>query len=135
MGNYDAINLEKTVLDLKKKTDQVVIAAKKALKDGVDNIASDAQRRVPVRTGALKESIRIDSLEDGTVYTISADARNPKDNYPYAPIIEFKQWRTRKGKKRKRKNTAFLYPALEAQRYDLMRNIKSAMNEVISRGN
>lgn len=120
--------------ELRRKGEHVLTAAKKALRDGADIIAADMRRRVPIKSGKLKSSINVESLENGAVYRFSANARNPKDNFLYAPIVEFATWRNVKGKRHRKKKTAFMYPAFDARRQEVNSLIKDAINSAIERG-
>lgn len=123
------------VEELRQKGDHVLIAAKEALKNGAEIIANDIKSRVPVRTGRLKESIKSESRQDGAIYEFSANARNPKDNFLYGPVVEFSEWHKRKGKRiKKKKKQAFMYPAFDAHAGEVNKMIENAINEAIIRG-
>lgn len=115
--------------------EDIIDAAKKALKEGVDAVVADAQSRCPVRTGKLRDSIIADSNEDETVWYICANAfkeiTNPKilnnENYKgngrfyYGPIVEFSP----------KINKPFMYPALENHEKEIRMNIRKAVMAAI----
>lgn len=108
---------------LREKGEHVVAAAKNALKEGVDEVVSDAKTRVRVDTGRLKESIKAVDVANGAAYEIQANARNPKDNIAYGQFEEFAPW-----------GHPFLMPALEAHAEPIRNSIKQAVDEAIQRG-
>ena len=126
--------VRQTVEDLRRKGEHVLDAAKQALEDGAKIIRADMERRVPVKTGRLKTSIQYDVLEDGAVIEFSANARNPKDNFLYGQIVEFSEWHMWKGKRRKKKKQAFMYPAMDAKWGEVNQRIKKAIETAIARG-
>lgn len=140
--------VKNTVAELRKKGEHVVVAAKKALKDGADIILRDMLKRVPVYKvaegkkpprhvipGLLKSSLMAESAQDGAIYIFSANARNPVDNFLYGPILEFSKWRKIRGKKVKTKRRKFLYPALDAHIGEVNSMVRKAIDEAIARGN
>lgn len=129
--------VEKHLLEL---GDHVLAAAKEALKKGADEVAEDAKSRCPVyeghkkengqvyhwagaTPGALRDSIKAEPNSRGTVYQISANAKNSK-GYLYGQIVEFSP----------RVNRPFLYPALDAKRQDVATAIIEAVHNAIRRG-
>ena len=91
----------------------VLEAAKAALKIGAESIANDAKSRCPVgdkkkgpgkgHPGRLRDSIRAVPTRKGTIYHIEANARDD-DGFLYGQIVEFSPAR----------GHPFLYPALDA---------------------
>ena len=81
----------------------VLEAAKAALKNGAESIANDAKSRCPVKTGRLRDSIRAVPTRKGAIYHIEANAR-ADDGFLYGQIVEFSPAR----------GHPFLYPALDA---------------------
>lgn len=126
--------VQRAVEELRRKGEHVLTAAKSALRDGANIILSDMKANVPVRSGRLKSSIKAESLENGAIYQFSADARNPKDNFLYAPIVEFSEWVIVRGKKHKKKKQAFMYPAFEKNQTLINSMVKNAINSAIERG-
>ena len=122
-GVSDVIGLPETMRRLREMGDHVVQAAKNALKQGADEVVADAKNRCPVRTGALKNSIRAEPNRDGTVYKIVADAE--KDGFCYGQIVEFSP---------KEGYRPFLYPALEANYGRIQANIRAAIRQAAETG-
>ena len=127
--------VQQAVESLRRKGEHVIVAAKQALKESADIILTDMISRVPVKTGNLKSSIKAEPLQDGAIYQFSANARNPKDDFLYGPIVEFSEWHMWKGKRRKKKKQAFMYPAMDANREKVNQSIKRAIETAIARGN
>ena len=100
-SRYKKANLEDILRDF---GEDAVLGMKNALVKGADEIAADARRRVPVDTGALRDSIHTRANKDGTRIKIVADAKNPNDGVPYGKLLEFSP----------RLNRPFLYPAFDA---------------------
>ena len=114
-------NSDMVVERLMELGEDVVMAAKIALAEGVESIVFDAKTRVPVRTGKLRNSIKaMDKNGDGTVYTLTADATNKK-GIAYGQFVEFDP----------RINRPFLYPAIEANIRRLKRNIRQAVKDAV----
>lgn len=55
------------------------VDTKAILREKAEEIAEDARRLAPSRTGRLRESIRVESVTDTTA-VIVADAKNPKSS-------------------------------------------------------
>ena len=123
-GYSNIEGIENAVRKLRAIGERVLDSAKAALKDGADMVVSDAKSRVPVRTGALKNSIMAKSLEDGAAYEISANAKNKK-GIPYGQFVE---WSPKIAKR-------FLYPAMDAQRDNVNNHVKQAIQNAIQQGN
>lgn len=113
--------VEEAVRSLRAQGDQVLLAAKRALKDGVDVIVADAKSRCPVRTGKLRDSIKAISLEDGAAYVLTADAKNAQ-NIAYGQFVEFDP----------KIAHPFLYPAAYANINQIRLNIKAAIKESLT---
>ena len=122
-------DIKRTVEELRKKGKNVIFNAKLALAAGVDMIVEDAKSRCPVRSGELKESIKAREVkvtgveEDGILYEISADATN-QNGIAYGQFVEFDP----------RIAKPFLYPAMDACRDTVNKDIKDAIEEAIQRG-
>ena len=124
---------------LKELGDHVLEAAKTALGKGAQIVVEDAKGRCPVyeghkrngkvyhwagaKPGALKDSIKATPNKEGTVYQISANAKND-NGFVYGQIIEFSP----------KINRPFLYPALEANRQLVMESIEQAVKNAVGRG-
>lgn len=63
-------------------------AAKNELRIGANAVATDAKSLCPVKTGKLKESIKLSETKNGEVYIVSANAKN-KAGLNYAKFVEF----------------------------------------------
>ena len=114
----------KSISELRKLGDNVLKAAKAALKEGADIVVADAKSRVPVRTGALRDSIKAIPNGNKTIYTISADAhRTGKDGrkFYYGQAVEFDS----------RINKPFLYPAMDAHREEIYNKVDEAIYKAI----
>lgn len=115
--------IDDAVRRLRELGEHVLTAAKQALKEGADMVVNDAKSRCPVRTGALKNSIKAESLEYGAAYEISADAKN-QNNVAYGQFVEFSP-----------NGHPFLYPALDANVDTIKEDVKRAIQGAIRRGN
>ena len=78
--------LDKALATLPDKLQRNV--ARAALRAGCKEIAEEAKRLVPVKTGQLRDTIRVTSRIRGGVPTASVKAGNPKKGVFYAHIIE-----------------------------------------------
>ena len=105
--------------------EQVVEAVRRQMEEEAEAIVEDMKSRVPVRTGALKNSIRWHWNKKKTAIEIVADAANPKNNVKYGRYVEFSP----------RINKPFFYPAMDAHRNGykdrLMNALKKAIKESI----
>lgn len=125
----------KTVKKLRLMGENVLTAAKVALKKGVDIIVEDAKSRCPVKTGKLKDSIKAidlksereksqfatdDEKEEGVAYALTADAKNDK-KIAYAQFVEFDP----------RIAKPFLYPALDAHKDEVNDMVKAAVDDAV----
>lgn len=97
-------------------------AAKKALADGAQVVVDDAKSRVPVKTGALRNSIHSKKMDRGTAIKIVADAKD-KSGVPYGQYVEFNPLI----------NEPFMYPAMDAHREEIKQNIKNAIKEALKK--
>ena len=91
---------------------------KKVLREGAQSIADEARNRVPVDTGALKDSIQVDEKYE-TVVFIRANAK--KKGIAYGRIVEFSPVI----------NKPFMYPARDAKINEIRRNFETALEEAI----
>ena len=111
-----------TLANLREIGENVADAAKQALRRGAYTVAADAKTRVPVRTGRLRDSIKVTGNRNGTQYKISADASN--NGYKYGKNVEYNP----------KINKPFLHPALDANRQQIRENVKDAVRDAIRRG-
>lgn len=118
----------------------VVEAGKRALGDGAKAVAKDARERCPVyeghkkkdgrvyfaegvRPGALRDSVKAEPNKDGTIYRISADARDAS-GFLYGQVVEFSP----------KVNRPFLYPAMDANRDAVRRAVAEAVRDAVKGG-
>ncbi len=106
---------------LQEQGEHVVEAAKAALKEGADAVAADAKTRVRVDTGALRDSITVVDVRNGTAYEIQANAS--KKGIAYGQFEEFAPW-----------GHPFLIPAFEANKAAIIDSIKQAINNAVAGG-
>lgn len=88
-----------------------------------DKIVEDMKSRVPVRTGALKESIHWHWNKKKTVIEILADAANPKTKVKYGRLVEFSS----------KINKPFFYPAMDAHREEYRESLKRTLREAVKK--
>lgn len=112
--------LNAAVEKLRAMGEDVLLAAKFELAEGVKLIVSDAKSRCPVKTGKLRESIKAVDLGNGEAYELSADARNA-NGIAYGQFVEFSP----------KINKPFLYPAIEKYYKYIKRNIDAAVEEAV----
>lgn len=132
---------------LRQAGEHVEAAAKAALKDGAELIVNDAKSRCPVYAGTvlkkangktyryfdkrvtpgqLRDSIHAEANADATRYTISANAAVDTAHgiLYYGAIVEFSP----------KINRPFMYPALDANKEDIYRAIRDAVQRAVERG-
>lgn len=119
-GNLSGVNA--AVERLRAQGEEVLFAAKSALKEGVDLIIADAKSRCPVRTGKLKNSIKAVDVANGAAYELAADAKN-SSGVAYGQFVEFSP----------KINKPFFYPAIYANIGTLKENIKQAIQGALRR--
>lgn len=105
---------------LRELGEDVVMAAKIALAEGVESIVYDAKSRCPVKTGKLRNSIKAVDIANGAVYGFAADAQNEK-GIAYGQFVEFSP----------KINKPFLYPAIKANIRRIKKDIKLAIQDAI----
>lgn len=98
----------------------VTEAAKKALEDGAQIVVDEAKSRVPVKTGALRDSIHFKKLNKGTKIRIVADAKD-RDGVEYGQYVEFSPLI----------NEPFMYPAMDSRRAEVKQKIIDAIREAV----
>lgn len=89
-------------------------AMKREVKVAAVNIQNGARRRVPVKTGRLRNSITHEIAEDGLNAAIGSNAQ-------YAPYVEF-------GTRRMRARP-YLFPAFEEERPQYMARLRRALQK------
>ena len=121
-GSLAGVNA--AVEKLRRQGEEVLFAAKSALKDGVDLVIADAKSRCPVRTGKLRDSIKAVDVADGAAYEITADATN-SNGVAYGQFVEFSP----------KINKPFLYPAIDANIATVREGVKQAIQGALRSGN
>ena len=121
-GGEGHLSASQTARRLREMGEHVEREAKQALRAGADKVVADAKRKVPVRTGKLRDSIKAVPNSDGSSYRISANAK--KNGVAYGQFVEFDP----------RINKAFLYPALDENRGRIRENVKTAVQNALRRG-
>ena len=104
--------------------EEIIEEAKRELAKGVIRIVADAKSRCPVDTGELRNSIKMESNEDDSIFYISANAfrrtNNPQSltgKFYYGQMVEFSP----------KINKPFLYPAIRAHENEIRQNIRNAV--------
>lgn len=121
-GSLEGVNA--AVARLRAKGEDVLLAAKLALKDGVDLIIADAKSRCPVRTGKLRGSVKAEDVANGAAYELTADAKN-ENGVAYGQFVEFSP----------KINKPFLYPAIDANIGTVKQDIRQAIQGALRSGN
>ena len=96
--------------------EHVAQSAKDALKQCAGAIVASAKSRCPVKTGALRDSIRATRQEGGASFKISS--------LYYGRFIELSP----------RINKPFLYPALEENREAIRQSLRGAIRQALRQG-
>lgn len=95
---------------------ELPVSVDAAIKEGAEAIAEDAQERVPVDSGALREAIHVEKIEGG--YSVVAG----DDNAFYGHIVEHGGVRT--------PPRPFLIPAFEANVDALVEGVEEALEDL-----
>ena len=111
----------RTLAQLREIGENIVAVAKEALRNGANIVAADAKRRVPVKTGKLRDSIKVQANASGTVYKITADAKSEK-GVAYGRILEYSP----------KSDKEFLNPAMSAHRLEIYRNVENAVHDALN---
>lgn len=104
---------------LRGQIDKRVQAAKNAFRNGAKVIADDAKNLCPVKTGKLKNSIKLTETQNGEIFIVSANAKN-KNGLNYAKFVEFDPRIAR----------PFLYPAFYNNVDSIRNNVRAALDGV-----
>ena len=104
---------------LKQLGDNAVKAAKDSLAKGAESVVAEAKSRVPVKTGALRDSIQAEKV-NADRFKITANAKSKK-GVAYGRILEYST----------KSNKAFLKPALDAKRAEIKQNLIKSVREAI----
>lgn len=89
-----------------------------------EKIVQDMKARVPVDSGALRDSIHWSWNKKKTAIRIVADAKNKKNGVPYARYVEFSP----------KINKPFFYPALDAHRDEYHEQLVRALKKALEKG-
>jgi hypothetical protein len=100
-------------------------AIKKAGKESGELVASEARGLVPVRTGALRNSIRVGATARGKITVLAGNNRTSKSGVPYANPIHWGWF------KRNIKPQPFFVKALGYTRAEVYENYFSQMEKLI----
>lgn len=100
-------------------------AIKKAGKESGELVASEARSLVPVRTGALRNSIRVGATAAGKITILAGNNRKSKSGVPYANPIHWGWF------KRNIKPQPFFSKALGYTRDEIFRNYYSQIDKLI----
>lgn len=100
-------------------------AIKKAGKESGELVASEARGLVPVRTGALRNSIRVGATARGKITVLAGNNRKSKSGVPYANPIHWGWF------KRNIKPQPFFVEALGYTRAEVYENYFSQMEKLI----
>lgn len=83
--------------------------AQREMEAAANAIRDDMKSRVPVKSGALRDSIKWKWNKDKNTITFTADAKNKKDGIMYGKIVEFSP----------KINKPFFYPALDTHKNEV----------------
>jgi len=100
-------------------------AIKKAGKESGEIVANEARTLVPVRTGKLRNSIRVSALARGKVSVLAGNNRNSLSAVPYANPIHWGWF------KRNIKPQPFFVKALGYTREEVFENYFNQMQKLI----
>ncbi len=103
--------------------EMVVEALRRQMEIEVEKIIEDMKSRVPVRSGALRDSIHWQWNKNKTAIEILADAAHPRSHVKYGRLVEFSP----------RINKPFFYPAMDAHREEYRESLRRAMQEAVKR--
>jgi len=95
----------------------------KALKDAAEPVLEDAKVNAPIRTGKLKEGLKISGIKnrDGTKYVLVGIDKSDSSKIFYGKFIEFGT--------SKMSPRPFLEPAYEKNKKEILERIKSTLKE------
>lgn len=104
---------------LKQLGENTVKAARAALTKSADSVVAEAKSRVPVKTGALRDSIQSEKVNSDK-FRITANAKSKK-GVAYGRILEYSP----------KSSKAFMKPALDAKKSEVRENIVKAVREAV----
>lgn len=103
----------RSLRQLRELGEEVVQAAKSAMAQSAAQVVEDAKNHCPVKTGALRDSIKATKQQGGAAYKITS--------LYYGRIVELSP----------RINTPFLFPALDQNRERIRDNIQAAIRRAL----
>lgn len=104
--------------------EEAVNAIREEMEVMAEKIVQDMKARVPVDSGALRDSIHWSWNKKKTAIRIVADAKNKKNGVPYARYVEFSP----------KINKPFFYPALDAHRDEYHEQLVRALKKALEKG-
>lgn len=116
MVKVEITNLPEFLASMKKLEAQILENIEEALEDSANNLVEKARERVPVKTGDLRDSIKVQKGEGDLNYLVQASA-------PHARFIEFGSLKT--------PARPFLGPAVEESRDGIRETMIKAINAAI----
>ena len=114
-GSVVTTGLHELRAEVERLPDAVVQAARRVARDTAQKVATNARRRVPVRTGDLKGTIVVTEESAGRAYRISVGRM---DGPPIAMFLEYGTERM--------DAKPFFGPSLEDERAAYMRDLDAA---------
>lgn len=102
--------------------ESVAEALRRVMEEEAEAIVRDMKSRAPVKTGALRDSIRWKWNRNKTKITIIADAANDK-GYKYGRIVEFSP----------KINKPFFYPVMDAHKEGYKRRLVEALRQEVGK--
>jgi HK97 gp10 family phage protein len=88
-----------------------------ALNQGAESIAEEAQNRVPIASGKLRDAIHVDRKDTGEVFVVAGD-----DEVFYGHLVEYGTTNTGA--------QPFLIPALEDKRATVLADVTVALRSL-----
>ena len=104
--------------------EEAVNAIRAEMEVMAEKIVQDMKARVPVDSGALRDSIHWTWNKKKTAIRIVADAKNKKNGVPYARNVEFSP----------KINKPFFYPDLDAHRDEYHEGLVRALKKAVEKG-
>jgi HK97 gp10 family phage protein len=108
---------ERLARNMKVLTAEIKARVEAAITDQAENVATTARENCPVRTGALKRSIRVEVGDGGMFAAVKAGGMEA----PHAHLIEFGT--------RKMRARPYMVPALEQNKDAITRAIDDAIGD------
>lgn len=105
----------RSLRQLRELGEEVVQAAKSAMAQSAAQVVEDAKSRCPVKTGALRDSIKAQKQQGGAAYKITS--------LYYGRCVELSP----------KINKPFLFPAIDQNRDRIRDNIQAAIRQALRR--